>query len=106
MNRSELKLILNQIKRTQYLSTIYLLKKNYDKFSLVVDSDTVRFIKSNYMLKINDIYGVLVDNNILYILTKKKHLHRIDSSGFEHIIFDANYSFYDKIKKCLNHFYI
>lgn len=102
MNRGELKVILKQMKRTSYLNAFYLLQLISKKFNLAVDFDEVCFINSSFTLSIAAIYSVLYTDNTLYILTKKKHLHRIKTNG-EHVIYDANYiSILNTIKSFFN----
>ena len=100
MHRKELKVLLAKMQRTTYLNAFNLLQLIDTKFDLIVDFNTVFFNQSNYTLEIAAIYSVLIEDDILYILTKKNHLHRINSSNKEHLIFDANcMSFFNSIKE-------
>lgn len=102
MTRSELKTILKRMERTDYLDAFHLLQLISKKFNLNVDFDDVCFINLTFTLPIAAIYSVLYTDNTLYILTKKKHLHRIKING-EHIIYDANcISFFNSIKSFFN----
>ena len=78
------------MKRTTYLNTFHLLQLFSTKFDLVVDFNTVYFNQSNFTLEIAAIYSVLVEDDTLYILTKKNELHRINSSNNEHVLIDVN----------------
>lgn len=90
MKRCELKTLLKKMQRTTYLNAFHLLQSIDTKFDLIVDFDDVYFNQSNYKLKIAAIYSVLVEDDTLYILTKRNELHRINSLSNEHVIIDAN----------------
>lgn len=90
MKRCELKTLLKKMKHTTYLNTFHLLQLFSTKFDLVVDFNTVYFNQSNFTLEIAAIYSVLVEDDTLYILTKKNELHRINSSNNEHVLIDVN----------------
>ena len=91
------------MKRTTYLNAFHLLQLIDTKFDLIVDFDDVYFNQSNYVLEIAAIYSVLVEDDTLYILTKKNELHRINSSNNEHVIIDANcISILNSIKSFFN----
>lgn len=90
MKKCELKTLLKKMQRTTYLNAFHLLQLIDTKFDLIVDFDDVYFNQSNYKLKIAAIYSVLVEDDTLYILTKRNELHRINSSNNEHVIIDAN----------------
>lgn len=103
MKRCELKTLLKKMKRTTYLNAFHLLQLIDTKFDLIVDFDDVYFNQSNYVLEIAAIYSVLVEDDTLYILTKKNELHRINSSNNEHVIIDANcISILNSIKSFFN----
>jgi hypothetical protein len=78
------------MKRTTYLNAFHLLQLFSTKFDLIIDFNTVYFNQSNFTLEIAAIYSVLIEDDTLYILTKKNELHRINSSNNEHVLIDAN----------------
>lgn len=90
MKRCELKTLLKKMKRTTYLNAFHLLQLFSTKFDLIIDFNTVYFNQSNFTLEIAAIYSVLIEDDTLYILTKKNELHRINSSNNEHVLIDAN----------------
>ena len=102
MTRSELKKILKKMKRTDYLNAFYLLQLISKKFNLSVDFDNVCFINSSFTIQIAAIYSVLYTNDTLYILTKKKHLHCVETNG-QHVVYNTNYiSILNTIKSFFN----
>ena len=90
MKRCELKTLLKKMKRTTYLNAFHLLQLFSTKFDLIIDFNTVYFNQSNFTLEIAAIYSVLIEDDTLYILTKKNELHRINSSNNEHVLIYAN----------------
>ena len=103
MNTREAKKIANLIQRQSYIENYEQLQYLCLKLDIDVDFDYVYFYEEVELLSIASIYGLSVDENNLYILTKNNQLHCISLSDKEHSIFDLNKSqFGFKIKFFLN----
>lgn len=92
MNTREAKKIASLIPRQSYIENLEQLQLICLKINLDVDFDYVYFIEEVELLSIASIYGLSVDENNLYILTKNNQLHCISLSNKEHSIFDLNKS--------------
>ncbi|SCH14923.1 Uncharacterised protein [uncultured Bacteroides sp.] len=103
MTTREARKIANLIQRQSYIENFEQLQYLCLNLDLDVDFDYVYFIEEVELLSIASIYGLSVDENNLYILTKNNQLHCISLSDKEHSIFDLNKSqFGFKIKFFLN----
>lgn len=92
MTTKEARKIANLIQRQSYLENYEQLQYLCLNLDLDVDFDYVYFIEEVELLSIASIYGLSVDENNLYILTKDKQLHSINFKNKEHFIFDLNKS--------------
>lgn len=92
MTSREAKKIANLIPRQGYLENYEQLQYLCLNLGLDVDFDYVYFIEEVELLPIASIYGLSVDENNLYILTKNKQLHSINFKNKEHFVFDLNKS--------------
>ena len=103
MTTREARKIANLIQRQSYIENFEQLQYLCLNLDSDVDFDYVYFIEEVELLSIASIYGLSVDENNLYILTKNNQLHCISLSDKEHSIFDLNKSqFGFKIKFFLN----
>lgn len=102
MTTKEARKIANLIQRQSYLENYEQLQYLCLNLDLDVDFDYVYFIEEVELLSIASIYGLSVDENNLYILTKNKQLHSINFKNKEHFIFDLNKSMFKlKLKSFL-----
>lgn len=92
MTTREARKIANLIQRQSYIENFEQLQYLCLNLDLDVDFDYVYFIEEVELLSIASIYGLSVDENNLYILTKNNQLHCISLSDKEHSIFDLNKS--------------
>ena len=103
MTTREARKIASLIPRQGYLENLEQLQYLCLNLDLDVDFDYVYFIEEVELLPIASIYGLSIDENNLYILTKNKQLHSINFKNKEHFIFNLNKSqFRFKIKLFLN----
>lgn len=107
MTTREARKIASLIPRQGYLENLEQLQYLCLKLDLDIDFDYVYFIEEVEQLSIASIYGLSVDENNLYILTKNNQLHSINLQNREHFIFDLNkFQLGFKIKLFLNKFII
>ena len=92
MTSREARKIASLIPRQGYLENLEQLQYLCLNLDIDVDFDYVYFIEEVELLHIASIYGLSVDENNLYILTKDKQLHSINFKNKEHFIFDLNKS--------------
>lgn len=90
MNTREARKIASLIQRQSYIENFEQLQYLCLNLDLEIDFDYVYFYEEVELLSIASIYGLSVDENNLYILTKNKQLHCISLSDKEHSIFDLN----------------
>jgi len=103
MTTREARKIASLIPRQSYLENFEQLQYLCLNLDLDVDFDYVYFIEEVELLPIASIYGLSIDENNLYILTKNKQLHSINLKNKGHFIFNLNKSqFRFKIKLFLN----
>lgn len=112
MDKKQIKAITGSIKKLACTDNFDLLRLVTSKIELEVDSDYVYF---NYIdgarpIPIAAIYGVLVENHCLYILTRNKELHSIslinrehnvDNTGMQSVMFEIDVFLY-KLKLLFN----
>ena len=94
MTTREARKIASLIPRQGYLENLEQLQYLCLNLDLDVDFDYVYFIEEVELLPIASIYGLSIDENNLYILTKNKQLHSINFKNKEHFIFDLNKSMF------------
>lgn len=94
MTTREARKIANLIQRQSYLENFEQLQYLCLNLDLEIDFDYVYFYEEVEQLSIASIYGLSVDENNLYILTKNKQLHSINFKSKEHFIFDLNKSMF------------
>lgn len=103
MNTREARKIASLIQRQSYIENFEQLQYLCLNLDLEIDFDYVYFYEEVELLSIASIYGLSVDENNLYILTKNNQLHCISLSDKEHSIFDLNKSLFKiKLKSFLN----
>lgn len=103
MTSREARKIANLIQRQNYLENLEQLQYLCLNLNLDVDFDYVYFIEEVELLPIASIYGISIDENNLYILTKNKQLHSVNLQNREHSIFNLNkFQLGFKIKSFLN----
>lgn len=94
MTSREAKKIANLIQRQSYIENFEQLQYLCLNLDLEIDFDYVYFYEEVELLSIASIYGLSVDENNLYILTKNKQLHSINFKNKEHLIFNLNKSMF------------
>lgn len=90
MTTREARKIASLIQRQSYIENFEQLQYLCLNLDLEIDFDYVYFYEEVELLSIASIYGLSVDENNLYILTKNNQLHCISLSDKEHSIFDLN----------------
>lgn len=110
MDRKTARHIANSIPRQAYLENLERLQFICLELNIEVDFDAIYF-SDNEFLEIAAIYGISLDKDYLFILTKNKQLHFISISNREHSFIDLNKSIneikielvFSKIKLLFNH---
>lgn len=102
MNGKTARHIASLIPRQSYIENLEQLQLVCLKLDLDIDFDCIYF-NAIESLEIAAIYGLSINEENLFILTKNKQLHFISISNREHSIIDLNKSvFRIKIKLILN----
>lgn len=97
MDKRKLKHIADSIPRLPYLECFQFLQLISINYDIDVDFDCI-YINAVDTLPIAAIYGVIRENDYLYILTKNNQLHYISLNTKEHNIIELNdNSILDKI---------
>lgn len=102
MDKRKLKHIADSIPRLSYLENLELLQYIALRTNLDVDFDCI-YLNAIDTLPIAAIYGVLLEDDSLFILTKNKQLYLITLSTGDYNIIELNSSILTKFKQLFNY---